>query len=59
MADDKLEVPPAKMVTIESSKLKELMESALFLECLESCGVDNWSGYDDAREMYREATDSL
>lgn len=25
-----------------------------FLECLRDAGVDNWQGYDYARELYRE-----
>lgn len=27
----------------------------LWLGCLENAGVDNWSGYDYARELYQEA----
>jgi hypothetical protein len=41
-------------VTIPKEEYDELMESSLWLLALESAGVDNWSGYDDAREMYNE-----
>ncbi len=32
----------------------ELEEDSLFLSCLEGAGVDNWSGYGDAKEMLEE-----
>lgn len=35
--------------------IEESQEQAQWLACLESAGVDNWSGYDYARELYREA----
>lgn len=38
-------------VTITLSEYNELLENSAFLECLQACGVDNWSGYDDARMM--------
>ena len=31
--------------------LVEVVEKANFLDCLKSCGVDNWDGYPDAQEM--------
>ena len=31
----------------------------LWLECLESAGVDNWGGYDYARDEYHEALKEL
>jgi hypothetical protein len=33
------------------AKLIEAQEKVGFLECLKSCGVDNWDGYSDAQEM--------
>ena len=33
------------------AKLIEAKEKVEFLECLKSCGVDNWDGYSDAQEM--------
>lgn len=34
--------------------LDELEDNNLFLECLQSAGVDNWIGYSDAQDEYRE-----
>ena len=36
------------------AELKELRDRILWLECLEEAGVDNWSGYDYAGDLYRE-----
>ena len=44
---------------INASELHELQEDQRFLECLEAMGVDNWPGYDEAREMYNEETIEL
>ncbi len=41
-------------VTISKEEYDELLNNAMFLNALESCGVDNWDYYDMAREMYRE-----
>lgn len=41
-------------VTIAKSHYAQLLDDQYKLECLEAAGVDNWSGYDDAMEMYRE-----
>lgn len=38
-------------VTIKKSEYDRLQEAYGFLECLRACGVDNWSGYDDAIDM--------
>jgi hypothetical protein len=43
-----------KMVTITEEEYKELLDKADFLECLLACGVDNWSGYGYAVDMYNE-----
>lgn len=43
-----------EFVQITKERLKELEEAALFLQCLENNGVDNWDGYDQARDMFRE-----
>lgn len=40
-----------EMVTISKKEYDDLYESYIFLSCLEAAGVDNWCGYDDAREM--------
>lgn len=31
--------------------LEKVQEDSEFLNCLKSCGVDNWDGYSDAQEM--------
>lgn len=41
-------------VTLTAEEYEELVNQTILLDCLEACGVDNWVGYDDAREMYRE-----
>lgn len=35
-------------------KIEFLRDQVEFLNCLEACGVDNWSGYGYAREMMDE-----
>lgn len=35
-------------------EIESAHESALFLACLESAGVDNWDGYSYAQEEYQE-----
>lgn len=39
------------------AEYKKLVNRDDWLSCLEAAGVDNWSGYDDAREMQREDAD--
>ncbi len=36
------------------SRIEELEKDSEFLSCLEACGVDNWSGWDAAMEMFNE-----
>jgi hypothetical protein len=43
-----------EMVTITKAEYESLLDDKHRLECLEAHGVDNWQGYDDAMEMYRE-----
>lgn len=43
---------PEGEVTIEFKKLLGLMEDSRKLESLEEAGVDNWSGYDYAMELF-------
>lgn len=45
-----------KINTLEK-RLEEYDEDIHFLECLRACGVDNWEGYDMAREMMLENDD--
>jgi len=41
------------IVTINIERLKDLEDSEAMLLALESYGVDNWCGYDDAMNEYR------
>lgn len=41
-------------VVISKDEYESLVEDADFLGCLEAVGVDNWSGYDYAVEMFEE-----
>ena len=43
-----------EMVTITKKEYEELLEAQEFLDCLEGAGVDNWPGYDEAIEMFKE-----
>lgn len=43
-----------EMVTIPLSEYLSLQEDAEWLQALENAGVDNWSGYDYARELLNE-----
>jgi len=43
-----------EMVKITKEKHRSLVEDFIFLNCLISCGVDNWSGYEEAQAMYGE-----
>ena len=42
-----------EMVTISKEKYEELLDVENKFSCLEAVGVDNWCGWDDAMEMYR------
>ena len=33
------------------AELEKVQEKSEFLDCLKSCGVDNWDGYSDAQNM--------
>lgn len=41
-------------VVLTRERYEELLESENFLTCLENAGVDNWSGYPYAMELFRE-----
>lgn len=43
-----------EMVSITIKKYNQLLASEDFLECLEGCGVDNFSGWDDACEQHQD-----
>lgn len=44
----------SKTVTITEEEYQSLLDDSLWLNCLENAGVDNWSGYDYARELFNE-----
>ena len=41
-------------IEISKSRYEELLNAETFLECLEGAGVDNWSGYEIAQEMFEQ-----
>lgn len=41
-------------VTIPKAEYEKLLEDQFWLECLESAGVDNWDGYDEAIQLFKE-----
>jgi len=44
-------------LTITIERYNQLIESDRVLQVLESAGVDNWEGYDDAMLMLNESAD--
>lgn len=48
-----------EMVTITKAEYTRLLKRDDFLGCLEACGVDNWSGFDDARSLQREDGENI
>lgn len=43
------------MVTVTATEYNELRCREAFLSALEAAGVDNWSGYEVAQEIYDES----
>ena len=41
-------------ITIPIEEYRHLAEREELLNYLFACGVDNWGGYDDAMEMYKD-----
>jgi hypothetical protein len=41
-------------VILTKEEYESLLEDSLFLEALQSAGVDNWEGYSYACEIFRE-----
>lgn len=52
MVSDKLK-DELNMITIPTRVYDSLMEDSIKLSYLESWGVDNWSGYEEAMDEYR------
>jgi len=42
------------VITITQKEYNAFLYAQNKLYCLESCGVDNWDGWDDAMDMFRE-----
>ena len=42
---------PEESITIPITEYESLIKDAFFLQCLESGGVDNWEGYEEAIEI--------
>ena len=42
-------------VTITKKEYEDLLADSEWLSCLEAAGVDNWDGYDEAREIERQS----
>ena len=49
---------PPEMITISKKEYSRLVEREYWLQCLEEAGVDNWAGYDYARELEREGQEA-
>lgn len=47
-------VPYTEKVTISKKEYDELLDRDFFLSCLEGAGVDNWCGYEEAWQLYKE-----
>jgi len=43
-----------EIITITKKEYEELKRDSKFLRCLEAAGVDNWEGWNNAREMFQE-----
>lgn len=41
-------------ITIDITKYEYLLKRHEWLNALEAAGVDNWQGFDEAREIYKE-----
>jgi hypothetical protein len=42
------------MITISEEEYNTMLDRLLWLGILESEGVENWQGFDEAREIYKE-----
>lgn len=41
-----------EVITITKKEYESLLKDSKWLRALENAGVDNWEGYDYARELY-------
>ena len=42
-----------QMVTITQKEYDKLKRTQIMYDCLESCGVDNWPGFDEAVREFK------
>jgi hypothetical protein len=42
------------MITISEEEYTEMLDRLMWLDALEAAGVDNWQGFDEAREIFQE-----
>jgi hypothetical protein len=47
-------MPDDEKVTITKAEYDSLKDDADWLTCLEAAGVDNWDGYEVARDIQRD-----
>jgi hypothetical protein len=45
----------SEWITVPLSEYNALKAGSIFADALRSCGVHEWSGYDEAMELYHEA----
>jgi hypothetical protein len=50
----KLNIQPSGYSSVPTDRLNELFEKEAFLEALKACGVDTWTGYIKAVELWEE-----
>ena len=41
-------------ITISTREYEQLLKDQLWLQCLEEAGIDNWEGFDEALNIWRE-----
>ena len=44
----------SQTVTIPLEEYLQLRDDSIWVECLNMAGVDNWDGFDEARQLYKE-----
>lgn len=47
------------LITVNKRFFNKLMDDSNFLDCLKACGVDNWTGYSQAVEMFNQQEEQL
>jgi len=47
-------MPTVETIQVSKREYEQLLKDQLWLQCLEEAGVDNWQGFDEARNIWRE-----